>query len=254
VISPMTQGLAIICLAGPVGGAWRGRWGKLSTAQHEMSHALGGWIFGMHLGEISIEPLNDARGYIQMSFSPVTADVQPTDFRRATDRNLSDVRKAALLVSAEAPGWRATLRVLRVLRRQAAQMVEAHFDVIDAAAGELLDRGRIQRGEAVPLLEYLEAELNIEALAGLETSDAETVRNLAVSTLARVRAGAAQLAADAGIGKSQRALWARITAAADVESERRNCTAHVSLLGANQAAAVERFIATYSLQAFAIAA
>jgi hypothetical protein len=255
VISEVAQALAIICLAGHVGGRWHYSTGKIATAQHEASHAVGAWIFGLHVGEVSIERLNDSLGHVQISLDPITEGVTPENCKRGDGDTMSDVRRAARVVSREAPGWRQILRELRTVRTQTAAMIASHWDVIDAFAGKLLDCGQIKVGEAIPLLESLEANLNAEAIAGLDTGEIEIVRSTNITTLARVSTASVRLADDQGASGDQRAYWSRIGNAANEEAARRNVpAAYVERVGTNQAAAVERFITIQSRREIARAA
>jgi hypothetical protein len=149
----------IICaLAGPAaarrclhGGepGWRSVRSTASiVAHHEAGHGIAAAVVGfcpIHLD--LVETLG--RSGVCVRARP-GAEVSPECLQeRLAERLESDHRRAVKLcvLLARTPEWRATLRVVRTLRRQAEALVDAHWLHVTALAAELERRGVLSRQE-----------------------------------------------------------------------------------------------------------
>ena len=136
------------CLRGGGTGWRRVRSAASILAHHEAGHAIAAAAAGLcpiHLD--LVETLG--RGGVCVRVRP-GVEISPEYLQeRLAERPEYDHRRAVTLCAllARAPGWRATLRVARKLRRQAEALVDAHWLHVTALAAELERRGVMSRQE-----------------------------------------------------------------------------------------------------------
>ena len=136
------------CLRGGGTGWRRVRSTASIVAHHEAGHAIAAAVAGfcpIHLD--LVETLG--RGGVCVRARP-GVEVSPECLReRLAERPEYDHRRAVTLSAllARAPGWRATLRVVRRLRRKAEVLVDAHWLHVTALAAELERRRVMSRQE-----------------------------------------------------------------------------------------------------------
>jgi hypothetical protein len=117
-------------------------------AHHEAGHAIAAAFAGfcpIHLD--LVETLG--RGGVCVRARP-GVEISPEYLQeRLAERPEYDHHRAVTLCAllARAPGWRATLRVARKLRRQAEALVDAHWLHVTTLATELERRGVMSRQE-----------------------------------------------------------------------------------------------------------
>jgi hypothetical protein len=145
------------CLLGESSGWRRVRAAGERLAFHEAGHALCGSLLGLHIYSATITPDlgfsvgtgQHAAGMVTMGWKPQPEEAEP---KRA---GLPDNREAVRLcwILSGCKGWRETLRMVRLLQAETAELLEANWPAVVALAGELVRRRDLDQSGVQAILQ-----------------------------------------------------------------------------------------------------